>query len=141
MKIDIFFSSLLFFFLKTSSSYAQFFNNVNNELCYELYEVADPLSSYRVYIVIDGEVFGKHDSLLLAKWPSLSFFERQTIARRWAIEGQRVESEREPYISYPPIYTILKPHMVPQKVDQKIDWEKTPWINARQFWMYPDRPF
>lgn len=139
MKRDILLLALFLFCYNNLD--AQFFNNVNNELCYELYEVADPLSSYRVCIVIDSEVFGKHDSLLLAKWPSLSFFERQTIARRWAIEGQRVESEREPYISYPPIFTILKPHMVPQKVDQKIDWEKTPWINARQFWMYPDRPF
>ena len=139
MRRCVFLMMLLFCILNKLE--AQYFNNVNNELCYELYEVNDPLSSYRVYIVIDPEVFRSEDSLLLAKWPSLSVFERQTVTRRLAMEGQRIEAEREPYISYPPVFTVLKPHMIPQKVEQKIDWEKSPWINAKQYWMYRDRPF
>jgi len=39
----------------TTNLHAQYFNNVNNELCYELYHTNDALSEIRVYIVIDKE--------------------------------------------------------------------------------------
>lgn len=120
---------------------AQYYNNVNQELCYQLYEVLDPLSAYRVCIVIDTETFTKTDSLMLSQWPKLSQFQKQQVTQRWAVEGRRIESERMPYISYPPVWPNNNPFIKPIPINQKIDWEKTPWNKAKEFWAYPDRPF
>jgi hypothetical protein len=125
----------------STSATAQFFNNVNHELCYELYRVKDPLSEYRVYLVIEEENFTQKDSLMLNQWPGLSQFARQSITQRWAIEGRRIESERQPYFSSPPVFPKKKRFIVPKKVDQKVDWENTPWKDHKEFWAYPDRPF
>lgn len=131
----------LLFLMSYNNGYAQFFNNVNQELCYELYRMNDPLSEYRVFIVIDEACFNKRDSLILKDWSGLSLFERQTITQRWAADGRRIESERQPYISYPPTLHNKKPFMVPVRVSQKIDWENSAWSRNKKFWAFPDRPF
>ena len=125
----------------STSATAQFFNNVNHELCYELYRVNDPLSEYRVYLVIDEENFTQKDSLILAQWPGLSRFARESITQRWTMEGKRTECERQPYIAYPAVWPKKKRFVVPEKVNQKVDWENSPWKDHKEFWAYPDRPF
>lgn len=122
------------------NAWGQYFNNVNHELCYELYEVIGPPSPYRVYIVIDQETFTPNDSLILNRWPNLSQIERQSITQEWSVDGRRIESEFSPYISHPPIFT-KKNIMKPEKIVQQMNWENTPWFKAKEYWAYPDRPF
>lgn len=94
--------------LISSASFAQFFNNVNSELCYELYKRNDALSEYRVYIVIDKETISDNDIELIKTWDKLSQQQKSNIVTRWTMEGKRVEGERSPYISYPPIFPTKK---------------------------------
>ena len=94
---------LIFFLLIAVTSKAQFFNNVNSELCYQLYETSDPVGKFRVYIVIDPEVFTDFDRKMLAQWDTLSPVVRQRVTNMWATQGQRIEAERFPYISYPAV--------------------------------------
>jgi hypothetical protein len=83
----------------------QYFSNVNNELCYELYRTQDALSQYRVFIVIDREATDPGDTVMLAKWNKFSQTERINIAQSWAIHGRRIEVERVPYITNPAQFT------------------------------------
>jgi hypothetical protein len=89
--------------LVATSANAQLFNNVNSELCCMLYERSDAAGAYRVYVVVDKENFEEKDYKILEKWESLNQTERSRVAQRWAIEGKRIESERAPYITYPPV--------------------------------------
>jgi|GEM_PF-3553826 len=131
----------LFLAICANNLNAQYFNNVNNELCYELYRTTDALSEFRVYIVMDKETIEPNDTALLAQWHKFSKSERINIVQRWAIHGRRIEAERAPYITKTPKFD--KPgHAVEMKLDtQKIDWDNSPWKNAKKFWLYPDRPF
>ena len=92
---------------------AQYFNNSNNELSYQLYEKNDNLSKYRVYIVIED--LSINDNKLIQKWDSIQKKEKVTISERWTNEGKRIEVERFPYISYYPIFKdkITKPKLFP----------------------------
>lgn len=124
-----------------NSCYAQYFNNVNNELCYELYRLKDALSEYRVFIVMDNETIEPADTIKLAKWNTFSQNERNKIVQKWAINGRRIEAERAPYITKPPKFERQPKPIEMKRVDQKIDWDNSPWKDAKKFWLYPDRPF
>jgi hypothetical protein len=133
---------IIFLFLSIAlSSQAQYFNNVNNELCYELYTVTDPMGEYRVYVVVDPENFTQKDSLMLTKMDGMSQGSKSVIAQRWAMEGKRIEAERAPYITKPPVFPKPIGKIDMRKLDHKIDWENSPWKDAKPFWQHKDRPF
>lgn len=92
---------------------AQYFNNTNNELCYQLYEQNDKLGKYRVYIVIED--LSLKDNELIQKWDSITTIQKIQITENWANEGRRIEVERFPYISYYPIFEvkIVNPKLFP----------------------------
>lgn len=131
----------LFFAVCTNNLHAQYFNNVNSELCYELYRTSDALSEFRVYVVIDKETIEPDDTVLLAQWYKLSKSEQITIAQHWAMDGRRIEAERKPYTTNPPKFDKPIPHLEMKRDTQKIDWDNSPWKDAKKFWLYPDRPF
>lgn len=115
-----------------------YFNNVNSELCYELYRTGDQLGNYRVYIVIDEETTLLADTMLFNKWHKLSQAQRSSVTQRWSVEGRRIEAERAPYITKPAVFPKHnKVPLIPVKIRQ--DW--TAWEVGREFWAYPDRPF
>lgn len=92
---------------------AQYFNNSNNELSYQLYEQNDNLGKYRVYIVIED--LSIKDNELIQKWDNIQKKEKVIITERWANEGKRLEVERFPYISYYPVFTkqLINPKLFP----------------------------
>jgi hypothetical protein len=120
---------------------AQYFNNVNNELCYELYLTRDALSEFRVYMVIDKETTQPEDTVLLSRWQTIAMPERIAQAQRWNMLGRRIESERAPYITKPPRFEKPAKEVEWKRIIQPIDWNNTPWKDAKQFWCCPDRPF
>jgi hypothetical protein len=125
----------------TISVRAQFFNNVNSELCFQLYIAGDQIGSYRVFIVIDEENFDSTDIKILKGWETLSQKEKSWMVQRWSLTGKRIEAERSPFITYPPVFPnrnpfVLKP--VPSS-PPPADWG--PWGEAKKFWLYKDRPF
>ena len=67
---------LALFALATAVLQAQekvtYYNNVNSELCFELYRTNDALGAFRVYVVIDGETTTLSDSVLFNTWHTLS---------------------------------------------------------------------
>ena len=118
---------------------AQYFNNVNNELCYELYRITDPLSEFRVYIVMDEETIAEKDKKIIAGLDSLSQQQKAVVAQRWALEGKRIEVERFPYISYQPVFPKNN-YFIPQPVpNNKPKWDT--WLEWKKYWQYEDRPF
>ena len=88
-------------FLMTSSLNAQFYKNVNSEICFELYQSQDQLSQYRVYLVVDEETTFLADSSMLLRYSRNVINQRKVIADRWRREGRRVEIERAPFVTYP----------------------------------------
>jgi hypothetical protein len=92
---------------------AQYYNNANNELSYQLYEQNDNLGKYRVYIVIED--LSIKDNELIQKWDSIQKKEKIIITENWANEGKRIEVEHFPYISYYPIFVnkIINPKLFP----------------------------
>jgi len=116
---------ILFLFIPFLSC-GQFFNNSNNELCYELYKTSDALSEYRVFIVIDN--IDENDQKMLDTWSSLSYEQRIIIVNRWATDGKRIEAERGPdYINYTPIFPkkLNTPNLLPNLSNKPDDWG--PW--------------
>jgi hypothetical protein len=95
---------LVLFVLCFSDLKAQYFNNSNNELCYQLYEQNDNIGEFRVYIVIED--LSSKDNELIQKWDSIHKKENLTTTERWTNEGKRIEVERFPYISYYPVFKI-----------------------------------
>jgi hypothetical protein len=104
---------LVLFVLCFSDIKAQYFNNSNNELSYQLYEQNDNFGKYRVYLVIED--LSSNDIELIHKWDSIQKKEKVTISERWSNEGKRIEVERFPYISYYPIFKakISNPKLLP----------------------------
>lgn len=88
-------------FLITGSLNAQFYKNVNSEICFELYQGQDQLSQYRVYLVVDEETTFLADSSMLLRYSRNAINQRKAIADRWRREGRRVEIERAPFVTYP----------------------------------------
>ena len=132
---------LMVFFSGKNMAYAQYFNNVNNELCYELYRTQDALSEYRVFMVIDKETTVPGDTAVLAQWTTFSQSQRSKITQRWATEGRRIEVERAPYITKTPKFDKPGSVLEMKRDTQKINWDNSPWKDAKKFWLYPDRPF
>lgn len=130
-----------FFVVFTNNLFAQYFNNVNNELCYELYRTSDALSEFRVYIVMDKETIEPEDTVLLTKWHKISQSDRIKIVQGWALHGRRIEAERAPYITKTPKFVKPGSVLEMKRDTQKIDWDNSPWKDAKKFWLYPDRPF
>ena len=140
MKTTLFFIS--FFFSVTlfgqkfgtdfpKGSLKEFFNNSNNELCMELYKKNDALSEYRVFLVL--EELDENDIEKLHKWHTLSSTQKSSITQRWSNTGRRVEVERFPYLSYPPVFPGERtaPVLIPVKRELL---QTNPW--------YPyERPF
>jgi hypothetical protein len=130
---------IAFFSLISVYSNAQYFNNVNSELCYELYRKTDRLSEFRVYIVMDEETITENDKRIIGGLDSLSQRQKSIIAQRWAVEGKRIEVERSPYISYQPVFPNHN-YFVPQPVpNNKPNWNQ--WQEGKKYWQYEDRPF
>jgi len=88
-------------FLMTGSLNAQFYKNVNSEICFELYQGQDQLSQFRVYLVVDEETTFLADSSMLLRYSRNAIKQRKVIADRWRREGRRVEIERAPFVTYP----------------------------------------
>lgn len=88
-------------FLMASALNAQFYKNVNSEICFELYQGQDQLSQYRVYLVVDEETTFLADSSKLLRYSRNAINQRKAIADRWRREGRRVEIERAPFVTYP----------------------------------------
>ena len=120
---------------------AQFFNNVNSELCFELFQKSDKLGPYRVYLVIDNETSFLSDSTQLYAIGKNSISKKVAIADQWRMQGRRVEVERAPFISYPVNLRKYGNNYNLQKIDQNFDWENSPWKDSKQYWQYEDRPF
>jgi hypothetical protein len=106
----------------------EFFNNVNGELCIELYRKRDALSEYRVFLVLED--LEESDIQILQQWNTLGSTTKTAITQRWSMLGKRVEVERSPYLSYAPVFPTEKkePILVPLK--------KT--FNSQNVW-YPDK--
>ena len=120
---------------------AQFFNNVNSELCFELFQKSDKLGPYRVYLVIDNETSFLTDSTQLNAIGKNSISKKVAIADQWRMQVRRVEVERAPFISYPVNLRKYGNNYNLQKIDQNFDWENSPWKDSKQYWQYEDRPF
>ena len=131
----------LLIILGKQSLNAQFFNNVNSELCFELFQKSDKLGPYRVYLVIDNETSFLADSTELYAIGKNSISRKIAIADRWRMQGKRVEVERAPFISYPVNLKKYGNDYNLQKINQKIDWENSPWKEGKEYWQYEDRPF
>lgn len=91
----------LFFFLNSN---AQYFNNSNNELSYQLTEKLDEIGKYRIYLVIEDLTNSDFD--ILKNWDDFKINQKKAIIEEWQIYGKRVEIERFPYSSYKPIFFI-----------------------------------
>jgi hypothetical protein len=120
---------------------AQFYKNVNSEICYELFQKSDQLGAYRVFLVIDQETSFLSDSTVLKEFSKMGITQKSNIAEQWRRRGKRIEVERAPFISYPAKITNYNKDYNLQKIDQKIDWENSPWKDSKQYWQYEDRPF
>ncbi len=96
---------LIFFFLfPVINSNAQYFNNSNNELSYQLNEKQDEIGKYRIYLVIEDLTNCDFD--ILKNWDDFKINQKKAIIKKWQINGKRVEIERFPYSSYKPIFFI-----------------------------------
>ena len=125
----------------TSETKAQFYTNVNSEICYELYQKSDQIGLYRVFLVIDQEMSFLADSTMLKQFSKLDIASKTNTIELWRRRGKRIEVERAPFISYP---FKLKKYGIDynlQKIDQTIDWENSPWKDSKQYWQFEDRPF
>jgi hypothetical protein len=133
---------LIFVFIViTCETKAQFYDNVNSELCFELYQKSDQLGPYRVFLVIDQETSFFADSTILKEFSKMGEARKTSIIEQWRRQGKRIEVERAPFISYPAKLTNYSKDYNLQKINQKIDWENSPWKDSKQYWQYEDRPF
>ena len=132
---------LCLFVIITCEMKAQFYKNVNSEICYELFQKSDQLGAYRVFLVIDQETSFLSDSTVLKEFSKMGITQKSNIAEQWRRRGKRIEVERAPFISYPAKITNYNKDYNLQKIDQKIDWENSPWKDSKQYWQYEDRPF
>lgn len=100
-------------------SYTHFFNNINNELCLDLYTLVDELGPYKVYMVMEG--LDKNDVKMIGQWDMLSQNTKMRVVNRWTHEGKRVEVIRAPFFINPPIFPkdLKKPVLLPQSPPKK----------------------
>ena len=132
---------LIVFVVIACETKAQFYTNVNSELCYELYHKSDQLGAYRIFLVIDQETSFFSDSTILKEFSKKNSAQKSSIVEQWRMQGKRIEVERAPFISYPAKMPNNSKEYNLQKINQKIDWENSPWKNAKEHWQNEDRPF
>lgn len=94
---------IVLFLFSIVNSNAQYFNNSNNELSYQLIEQRDEIGKYRVYLVIEDVT--NSDLEILKNWDVFKIKQKKAIIKNWQINGKRVEMERFPYTSYKPIFS------------------------------------
>ena len=94
---------IVLFLFSIVNSNAQYFNNSNNELSYQLIEQRDEIGKYRVYLVIEDVT--NSDLEILKNWDVFKINKKKAIIKNWQINGKRVEMERFPYTSYKPIFS------------------------------------
>jgi hypothetical protein len=113
MKLNSIFILILLFFFFTNVN-AQYFNNANNELSYQLFEKKDKLGNYRVYIVIEDFLLSDFEQI--QKWDSINLNQKMQLTENWVNEGKRIEIERYPYISFYPTFEkkISNPKLFPK---------------------------
>ena len=97
----LFLSLSLFVF---SDLNAQYFNNINNELSYQLIEKNDDIGKYRTFIIIDE--LSDNDYKIIENWDKITFIKRESIIDKWFYEGKRIEVERQPYLSNKPVFRV-----------------------------------
>lgn len=95
---------IVLFLFSFLNSTAQYFNNSNNELSYQLTEKLDEIGKYRIYLVIEDLTNSDFD--ILKNWDDFKINQKKVIIKKWRINGKRVEIERFPYSSYKPIFNI-----------------------------------
>lgn len=114
-----------------------FFNNVNSELCYHLYERSDALGKFRVFLVISDMT--EDDMLLLKHWSELTEHQKTVVVQHWALTGKRTECERAPYITYPPRFphdypmpTLKRPVLPESDHDPWKEGQKELWFERQE---------
>jgi hypothetical protein len=103
MNLNSTINLILFFFITNLN--AQFYNNSNNELSYQLLEKNDFNGKYRIFVVVDEQLF-ESDFKTLEEWDNFNQKIKEEIIDKWFYEGKRIELERYPYLSYEPIFKI-----------------------------------
>jgi hypothetical protein len=98
---NLFLALFLFVF---SNLNAQYFNNSNSELSYQLIEKNDSMEKYRTFIVIDE--LSDNDFNILENWDKITIIKKESIIDNWFYEGKRIEVESYPYLSYKPIFNV-----------------------------------
>jgi len=89
----------------TSLANAQFFNNSNGELCFELYQTQGAFTKNVVYLVFDERITKSQGDQLIAEWNKLTNQQQYNATQRFSMDGRRVETEvLEYFYSTKPIF-------------------------------------
>jgi hypothetical protein len=94
----------------TSITNAQFFNNSNGELCFELYQTQGAFTKNVVYLVFDERITKLQGDQLIAEWNKLTNQQQYNATQRFSMDGRRVETEVLEYF-HPtkPVFLAAKP--------------------------------
>jgi len=109
--------NLIFILIMFVSSFAnaQFFNNTNSELCFELYRTEGisqvdvsnrgVITQNVVYLVFDYKITKAQGDQLIAEWNKLTMQQKYNAVQQFTMDGRRVETEVLQYFrSSPPIF-------------------------------------
>ena len=77
----------------TSIANAQFFNNTNGELCFELYRTQGVFTKNVVYLVFDERITKSQGDELITEWNKLTNQQQYNATQRFSMDGRRVETE------------------------------------------------
>lgn len=93
---------------------AQFFNNVNNELCLKMYNRENGQDGYTVYMVM--EYLDSTDVSIIQKWGTLTEEQKHQQVVKWSDSGKRVEVENGKIVMNPPVFpkNLKKPVLMRQ---------------------------
>ena len=93
----------------TSFANAQFFNNSNGELCFELYRTQGAFTKNVVYLVFDERITKAQGDQLIAEWNKLTNQQQYNATQRFSMDGRRVETEiLESFYSTAPTFRAQK---------------------------------
>lgn len=89
----------------TSIANAQFFNNSNGELCFELYRTQGAFTKNVVYLVFDERITRPQGDQLINEWNKLTMQQQYNATQKFSMDGRRVETEVLQYFrSSPPVF-------------------------------------
>lgn len=89
----------------TSIANAQFFNNANGELCFELYRTQGAFTKNVVYLVFDERITKAQGDQLITEWNKLTDQQQYSATQRFSMDGSRVETEiLESFYSTSPVF-------------------------------------